>query len=213
MKLWSEWWRWCAPLHEACARTRTALWMYVVVAGFCVRQDLWGVTSLVRALGLQAACYDRLLDFFHSAALDVDKLTRLWTALIVKRHPGLLRVNGRCVLVGDGIKVAKSGKKMPAVKRLHQHSESNTKPQFILGHSCQAVAILAQGLASVVAIPLAARIHEGVVFSNRDTRTVLDKMIELLALLGINELPYYFVGTATMLRQRRSGPCCIWGTI
>jgi hypothetical protein len=84
---------------------------------------------------------------------------------------------------------------MPGVKRLHQSSESNTKPQFILGHSCQAVGILARGLLSVVAIPLAARIHEGVVFSNRDQRTLLDKMIQLLGSLAL-DAPYYFVADA-----------------
>ena len=35
-----------------------------------------GVTSIVRALGLGPVCYDRLLDFFHSPALDLNKLTR-----------------------------------------------------------------------------------------------------------------------------------------
>jgi len=169
--------------------------MDVVLVGFCVREDLWGVTSLVRALGLEALCYDRLLDLFHSPALNVEVLTRLWAALVVNLHPGLLRCNGRRVLVGDGIKVGKAGRKMPGVKRLHQQSESNTKPEYILGHSCQAVGILAQGLASVVAIPLAARIHEGIVFSDRDQRTRRDKRIALLAALGL-DAPYYFVADA-----------------
>lgn len=195
MRLWMAWWRWGAPLRGACARQRTFFWMAVVLAGFCVREDLWGVTSLVRALGLQAACYDRLLDFFHSPALNVETLTRLWAALVANLHPELLRCNGRLVLVGDGLKVPKAGKKMPGVKRLHQQSESNTKPEYILGHSCQAVAILARGLSSVVAIPLAARIHEGLVFSNRDRRTLLDKMIRLLGSLAL-DAPYYFVADA-----------------
>ena len=112
-----------------------------------------------------------------------------------RAHPGILRVNGRSVLVGDGIKVAKSGRKMPAVKKLHQQSESNTKPEYIFGHSCQAVAVLAQALSSVWAIPLACRIHEGVVFSNRDKRTLLDKMVLLIDSLGMTE-PFYFVGDA-----------------
>jgi len=196
MRLWMEWWRWCAPLRGACARYRTFLWMSVVLVGFCVREDLWGVTSFVRALGLEAVCYDRLLDFFHSPALDVQTLTRLWAALVVNLHPGLVRCNGRLVLVGDGLKVGKAGKKMPGVKRLHQQSESNTKPEYILGHSCQAVGILAQGILSVVAIPLAARIHEGVVYSNRDHRTLLDKMALLLDALTLDALSYYFVGDA-----------------
>jgi hypothetical protein len=195
MKLWYEWWRWCAPLRGACARRTTFLWMAVALVGFSVRQDLWGVTSFVRALGLQAVCYDRILDFFHSPALNLEALTRLWAALVMNLHPGLVRCNGRPVLVADGIKIGKAGKKMPGVKRLHQQSESNTKPQYILGHSCQAIAILAQGLASVVAIPLAARIHEGVIFSNRDHRTLLDKMILLLGALAI-KAPYYLVADA-----------------
>jgi hypothetical protein len=149
----------------------------------------------VRALGLEPACYDRLLDFFHSPALDLSKLTRIWCALVFRLNPGILRVNGRAVLVGDGLKVAKAGRKMPGVKKLHQQSESSTKPEFIFGHSCQAVAVLTQALASVFALPLACRIHEGTVFSNRDKRTLLDKMILLLDSLGLSA-PFYFVADA-----------------
>lgn len=195
MGVWQEWWRWASPLRDACARRRTFLWMLVVLAGFCVRDDLLGVTSLVRALGLQAVCYDRILDFFHSPALNVEKLTRVWAALVLRLHPSLVRFHERVVLLGDGLKVGKTGKKMPANKRLYQASESNTKPAFIMGHSCQAVGILVQGLASIVCLPLAARIHEGVVFSNRDQRTLLDKMAALLDSLELS-VPFYFVADA-----------------
>ena len=195
MMLWSLWWQWSSPLRPACSRTRTFMWMRVVLAGFSVRQDLLGVTSIVRALGLEAVCYDRILDLFHTSALRLDVLTRTWANVVVNAHPGVLRCNGRIVLVGDGIKVAKSGKKMPAVKKLHQESESNSKPKYIMGHSCQAVGILVQGLQSVAAIPLSARIHEGLVFSNRDKRTLLDKMLELLGTLHL-DTPYYFVADA-----------------
>src|SRR5436190_13434629 len=97
------------------------------------------------------ACYDRLLDFFHSSALDLDKLTCAWCALVFRLDPGILRVNGRPVLVGDGIKVAKAGRKMPGVKKLHQEADSNNKAEYIFGHSCQAVAVLTQALSSVFA--------------------------------------------------------------
>ena len=56
-------------------------------------------------------------------------------------------------------------------------------------------AVLTQALSSVFALPLACRIHEGAVFSNRDHRTLLDKMILLIDSLGINE-PFYFVADA-----------------
>ena len=193
--LWNHWWKLVGELRPACARTRTFLWMALCLAGMTVRKDLMGVTSIVRALGLVPVCYDRLLDFFHSPALDLNKLTRAWCSLVFRVHPGVLRAGGRPVLVGDGIKVAKSGRKMPAVKKLHQPSESNTKPEYIFGHSCQAVALLTQALSSVFALPLACRIHEGVVFSNRDRRTLLDKMVLLIDSLGVNE-PFYFVADA-----------------
>ncbi len=193
--LWKHWWELVCELRSACARTRTFLWMVVCLAGMTTRKDLMGVTSIVRALGLVPVCYDRLLDFFHSPALDLNKLTRLWCALVFRVHPGILRVDGRPVLVGDGIKVAKAGRKMPGVKKLHQQSESNIKPEYIFGHSCQAIAILTQALSSIFAIPLACRIHEGVVFSNRDQRTLLDKMVLLIDALGMNE-PFYFVADA-----------------
>src|ERR1035437_1826572 len=61
-----------------------------LLAGFSTRKDLLGVTSIVRALGLEPACYDRLLDFFHSPALDLDKLTHAWCALVFRFDPGLL---------------------------------------------------------------------------------------------------------------------------
>jgi hypothetical protein len=106
-----------------------------------------------------------------------------------------VRVNGRLVLVGDGIKIPKRGRKMPAVKLLHQQSESNTKPEYIMGHSLQAVGLLVHAAQSVFSVPLAARIHEGLVWSNRDRRTLLDKMLGLIDILAIT-VPCYFVADA-----------------
>ncbi len=84
---------------------------------------------------------------------------------------------------------------MPAVKGLHQESESNSKPAFIMGHSFQAVGILVGALKSVFAVPLISRIHEGVVVSNRDKKTLLDKMIAIIESLGIDQ-PFYFIADA-----------------
>src|SRR5207342_1286134 len=68
-------------------------------------------------------------------------------------------------------------------------------PIYIMGHSLQAVSLLVQAAASVFAVPLAIRIHEGVVWSNRDRRTLLDKMLALLGIVAIAE-PCYFVADA-----------------
>ena len=167
MRIWTEWWSWVAPLRPACSRLRSFLWLLTALAGISIRCDLLGVTSIVRALGLGAQCYHRLLDFFHPRAVDPDALCRCWVRVVFARIPGIHRVNGRPVLLGDGLKIPKRGRKMPAVKLLHQVSDCNTKPEYIMGHSFQVVSILVSAAATFFAVPLSARIHEGLVFSNR----------------------------------------------
>jgi hypothetical protein len=189
------WWSAIWQLRPAFSRLRTFLWFATAVAGFTVRTELLGVTSLVRALKLEARFYNKLVDHFHSPAVKLDRLAALWTQVVLRLFPQPLRINGRCVVVGDGIKVPKRGRKMPGVKLLHQQSESNTKPEYIMGHSLQAVSLLVPAAASVFAVPLAMRIHEGVVWSNRDRRTLLDKMLALLGIVAI-PAPYYFVADA-----------------
>ncbi|GFP26139.1 hypothetical protein HKBW3S25_01627, partial [Candidatus Hakubella thermalkaliphila] len=195
MQLWIHWLGVVWQLRPASSRLRNFLWFLTCLAGMTVRGDLLGATSIIRSLGLKEVCYDRILDFFPSPALNLDKLTQAWVALVQKIYPSILRSNGRILLVGDGLKIAKSGKKMPAVKLLHQQSESNTKPKYIMGHSCQAVALLAGTLKSVFAIPLISRIHQGLIFSNQDQRTLLDKMILLIDALDI-AAPFYFIADA-----------------
>src|SRR5260370_9176317 len=113
MMLWNHWWTLVCQLRAACARNRTFLWMALCLAGMTTRKELLGVTSTVRALGLEPACYDRLLDFFHSPALDLSKLTPIWFALVFRLNPGIPHVNGTAVLGGDRPKVAKPGRQMP----------------------------------------------------------------------------------------------------
>lgn len=64
-----------------------------------------------------------------------------------------------------------------------------------MGHSLQSVCILMNAASSVFAVPLASRIHEGFIWSNRDRRTLLDKMINLLRATQIKE-HFYFVADA-----------------
>jgi hypothetical protein len=195
MSLWIAWSNAIRLLRPAFSRQRSFLWFATAVAGLTVRTELLGVTSIVRALKLKPRFYNQLRENFHSGAVKLDRLCALWTQAVLRLFPQPLRVNGRWVLVGDGIKIPKCGKKMPGVKLLHQQSDSNTKPEYIMGHSLQAVSLLVQAAHSTFAVPLAARIHEGLVWSNRDRRTLLDKMIALLAIVGIND-PFYFVADA-----------------
>src|SRR6202049_1431214 len=195
LSLWGIWWNAILLLRPAFSRLRTFMWFVTAVAGRTVPVELLGVTSIVRALNLRTGLYTKLLDHFHNSGVKLDRLSALWAQAVLQLFPGLVSVNGRLVLVGDGIKAPKRGKKMPAVKLLHQQSESNTKPEYIMGHSMQAVGLLVHAAKSVFSVPLAVRIHEGLVWSNRDRRTLLDKMLGLLDILAIT-VPYYFVADA-----------------
>ena len=195
MSLWIHWWNAIWQLRPAFSRLQAFLWFSTAVAGMAVRTEMLGVSSIVRALNLNPRYYNALVDHFHSSAVKLDRLTVLWTRAVLRLFPQPLRINGRYVLVGDGIKIPKCGRKMPAVKRLHQQSDANTKPEFITGHSLQAVSLLVHAASSLFAVPLAIRIHEGLVWSNRDRRTLLDKMIALLGIVAINQ-PCYFVADA-----------------
>ena len=180
MALWIEWLAGVNQLRGACHRGRTFFWMVLCLVAFSCRADNAGITSFVRVLSFRPQAYHRFLHFFHSKGVDLDALTALWVRLcLILFRP--YQVGSRLVCMADGIKAPKEGKKMPAVKSLHQQSGSNSKPEHIMGHSLQAVSLLVNGFAGqVAAIPLASRIHEGVVFSNRDQRTLLDKLVALL---------------------------------
>lgn len=185
MALWSELLRCLSALRPACTRGRTFAWMVLVLAGFVARPDLAGVTSFVRAGWLKADVYRRLLALFHSPALRLPDLTHAWVRLALTLFRPVT-VGDHAVVLADGWKVPKEGKKMPAVKSLHVESANNTKPAFIMGHSFQAVSLLVHaGLGHVAAVPLAARIHEGLVTCNANRRSLLDKLAALLGELAI----------------------------
>jgi hypothetical protein len=171
LSLWGSLWDAVQSLRPAFSNTTTFMWFATVVAGMIVRVDLLGVTSIVRALNLRPELYHALLRLFHSTAVKLDRLTALWAHTVLLLFPSPVRVNSRLVLVGDGVKIPKRGKKMPAVS--------------LLVHAAH----------SVFAVPLAARIHEGLVWSNRDKRTLLDKMLSLLQTVSI-ETSFYFVADA-----------------
>jgi len=174
MILWFAWMQAVRSLRPACRRSRTFLWMVLALMGLCCRSDRAGVTSYVRVLDFGSEAYHRFLHLFHSKGLDLDRLTACWVRLCLMLFQHML-AGSRMVCLADGIKAPKEGKQMPAVKMLHQQSAGNSKPEYIMGHSFQAISLLVQGASGhVAAVPLTSRIHEGLVFSNRDSRTLLD---------------------------------------
>ena len=105
-------------LRPAFSRRAAYGWFVVVFVGFILRNDTFGVSSIVRALALAPEHYPSLLHFFHSTAWTVENLMPLWWQWLVRKN-GACRMNHRLVLVGDHTKTPKDGRKMPAVTTLH----------------------------------------------------------------------------------------------
>lgn len=136
-------------------------WFLIVVFGFIIRCDHHGVTSFIRWLFLSPQYYDTMLRFFRANSWDLDTLLGRWVKIAIARCP-VIKVNGRALLIGDGIKVCKEAKKMPAVKPLHQDSDNSGKAEFILGHHIGYVSLLIGRLGKLFCLPLHGRIHEGI---------------------------------------------------
>jgi hypothetical protein len=196
MNFWNEWFNHVEQLKPSCKYNTTFLWLMTILIAFSVRNDLAGVTSFIRCLHLDCNCYYLLLNFFHSHAIDLEKIIEIWITLCFKIFSSSIElINGRVVLLVDGIKIPKEGKKMPAVKSLHQESESNSKKEFIMGQYFECISVLIGACKQYFALPLLSKIQEGVIFDkNEGTKTLIDKLITLIN-SKINR-PYYLVGDA-----------------
>jgi hypothetical protein len=117
------------------------------------------------------------------------------------------------VIFGDGIKVAKEGKKMPAVKLMHQRSQSNKKAEYIMGHYLQALSLAVTTTSNAIdAVPLLARIHGGIVRSNRCQKTVLNRfgdivgeVVEASGIPAIIVADAYYANVSTILEVEKTG--------
>ena len=179
MYLWHELYLFIKPLRGACARGASFVWLAIAVVGFCAAPDGMGVSSFVRAAYLKERVYHRLLNLFNGKGVRLDDLSKLWMGIVAKRFKPVIVGSKYRLFVADGINVAKEGQKMPAVKSLHNASGNNSKPEFIMGHSFQAIAMMCSAGGRTMAVPLVSRIMEGVKVSNRSTRSLLDKFVLL----------------------------------
>ena len=136
-------------------------WFVVIVVGLMVRADHLGLTAIIRGLALHPRHYESMIHFFRSSAWSLDSLRLAWFNVVGRLAP-LLYVRGRVVLVGDGMKKAKEGRRMPGVKKLHQESENSSKGEYIFGHLFGALGILAGSPLKWFCLPLFMNLQDGV---------------------------------------------------
>ena len=158
-------------MRPAFSRRATFVWFVVVFTGFVLRNDTFGVSSIMRALWLAPSCYPCLLHFFHSTAWQKDTLLQYWWQWIVREKAACL-VEGRIVLVGDHTKTPKDGRRIPQVSTLYQDSETASKPTFFRGHHWACIGLLVNAGSKFFATGLWAEIHNDSLQESRATRIV-----------------------------------------
>lgn len=131
-----------ASFRPCFTRTAAFNWFCTVVFGFIVRIDLCGASSFVRWLGLKPDLYTAMLSFFRASSWQLADILKHWWRIVLQRCP-LPEIDGRLLLVGDGIKISKEAEKMPVVKRLHQESDNSGKAPYIYGHHWGVIGVLA----------------------------------------------------------------------
>ena len=160
MELWHFWWSFVASLRGAFSREKTFFWFVLALAGACIRPDLSGVTSYLRGVGLKPSCYGPILSMFHSSAIKLEKLTVLWTEVVLRQLGTMAaKSDGRIILVADGIKIAKSGRKMPAVKRIGKQRQAQLYFRSLMSGGLSACKGSIQFFCPAVMLPYPRRCH------------------------------------------------------
>lgn len=136
-------------------------WFVIIIIGLMIRTDTVGVTSIVRALSLNALSYPLLLHFFRAESYRLSSLEQRWQK-IIKSSKLLYRIHGMIVMIGDGVKHSKEGRFMPGVKKLHQESENSAKGEYIFGHLFGGVGvIIGDTCQKMYCVLISMRIHDG----------------------------------------------------
>ena len=110
-----------------------------------IRADHLGLTSIIRELSLTPVSYNLILHFFRADSWYIGTVRQTWLQLIA-RLPILYRVDGRAVMVGDGVKQSKEGRFMPGVIKIHQESGNSAKGEYIFGHMFGGLGVIIGGM-------------------------------------------------------------------
>ena len=146
---------------EKCFTRKATFYCFVVIMiGFMLRSDFAGITSIIRTLGLAPSGYEALLHFFSSNAWTLSGVRQHWIHVVAKSDT-LFKENDMPILIGDGVKQSKEGKKMPGVKRLHQESEDSSKAEYIRGHMFGAIGALIGNPDKLFCLPLSVTLQDG----------------------------------------------------
>lgn len=146
---------------ESCFSRKAAFrWFVIITLGLMLRSDKLGVTSVIRDLALRPDCYVSMIHFFRASSWSLESIRLRWFEA-VKMYSPLYHEGEFHVLIGDGVKQSKEGRRIPGVKKLYQESENSAKSQYIHGHMFGGLGVLAGDIRNWACIPLSIRLHDG----------------------------------------------------
>lgn len=146
---------------ESCFSRKAAFrWFVTITLGLMLRSDQLGITSVIRDLALAQDCYLSMLHFFRASSWSLDDVRLRWF-YAVREYTPLYKERGFHILIGDGVKQSKEGRRIPGVKKLFQESENSAKPEYIHGHMFGGLGILAGSIHNWACVPLSIRLHDG----------------------------------------------------
>ncbi len=166
-------------LRRAFTHRETFEWCSILTLGMLVRPRMAGVSAVVASVGLGPDQYRNALHFFRSKAVEPLRIARVWLDFLRDEHPHSPTLEDKPVFIADGIKVPKEGRRMPGVKRHHQESSNVKKPEYIVGHYFNVLAVLVGSLDQVRAACLRAEIHDGVVEPDEPDATILTRTAKM----------------------------------
>jgi len=184
-----------ASFRPLFSREASFTWFVVIIFGFLLRFDHYGVSSFVRWLHLPASSYPLLIHFFNASSWSLSEVMIAWIRLCQENF-SLVSLNGRLLIIGDGIKVSKESQCQPGLKFLYSPSQNQSKPQRFNGHHFGCIAFVAEEHGKFRPILQAAQIHEGVAYvrepqnqniEEKRPESVVSRMMSLITLVAINQ--------------------------
>ena len=151
-------------LRTAVSRKKAFNWFSSFILGLILQsRPLGSVQSVLNTLEMKEKYYTSLDDMFRSDAIDLTALTDSWLNTVTG-NCDFHTIRGRVLVVSDSVKKPKEGRRMPGVKRLHNDSDTQSKPSSFHGIHAGAMEILVnhpESKREPVSIPLEIRLMDG----------------------------------------------------
>jgi hypothetical protein len=134
------------------------LWFCTVVVGLAAgSDDIGGVTSIARNLQMTERGYWGLTRFFDNHDKKLRSIQMAWVSLAMRLFDTSVTIAGRVLVIADGTKASKRGRKMPGVIGLKDTSNDC----WIRGHQFEQLCLVVRGLANFFPVPLATSLLTG----------------------------------------------------